>query len=258
MVTAVMKDAVDACAADDNTSTSCQLPTGARPVLPPAGVRHSRDRPRERLLEGGHVCLQDSELLAVCLGSGHPGYPVSTLATALLAQFGSLTAVIRAPAEQLLRQTGLGPAKVATLKATLGIAERLATEAVGEGPVFSSSAAVTRFLQLKLGGLQREVFTCLMLDSRHRLLRYEELFAGTIDSASVYPREILRRCLDVNAAAIILAHNHPSGVAEPSVADVALTERLRPLLAEVGVRLLDHVVVGLGQVVSMAERGLVR
>ena len=125
-------------------------------------------------------------------------------------------------------------------------------------PVFTTERQVARYLRLRLGLRAREAFACLMLDTRHRLLRFEVLFEGTIDVANVHPRELIKRCLEVNAAAIILAHNHPSGVPEPSVADITLTERLQPLLRELGVRLLDHVVVGRGQVVSMAARGLIQ
>ena len=178
------------------------------------------------------------------------------LAERLIDQFGSLRGVLKAPVEALQAVPGLGDAKIAALKVALVMAERVMAEELSDGPVFSSSRAVQRFLRLKLGPLTREVFACLLLDTRHRLLRFEILFHGTIDSASVHPRELIRCCLEANAAAVILAHNHPSGVAEPSLADIALTERLQPLLLEVGVRLLDHLVIGRGQEVSMAARGL--
>ncbi len=209
------------------------------------------------MLRGDISRLSDAELLAVCLRTGTAGRNVTQLARALIDQFGTLRQVLRAPPTALMAVSGLGEAKVATLKATLGLAERVMAEELHDAPVFSSSLAVQRFLRLKLGTLTREVFACLLLDTRHRLLRFEILFHGTIDSASVHPRELIRSCLDTNAAAVILAHNHPSGVAEPSLADIALTERLQPLLREVGVRLLDHLVIGRGQEVSMASRGLI-
>jgi len=243
------------CAGDAKTHDSIdvgpQLPSSSR-----LKRQRNRYRPRERLLAGEATSLADADLLAVCLGTGTSGRSSVAMAEQLLETYGSVGAVLCAPVERLLGEPGLGNAKVATLKAVLGLAERVAREELGDGPILSSSAEVQRLLQLKLSSLPREVFGCLMLDSRHRLLKFEVLFAGTIDSASVYPREIIKRCLELNSAAIILVHNHPSGMAEPSLADIALTERLRPLLMEVGVRLLDHIVVGKGQSVSMAERGL--
>ena len=246
-----MKTCADDAKTHDSIVLGPQLPSGSRP-------RQLRNayRPRERLLSVGAAGLTDADLLAVCLGSGTSGQSGIVVAEHLLEKYGSVGAVLCAPVERLLGEHGLGMAKVATLKAVLGLAERVAREELGDSPVLSSSLEVQRLLQLKLSGLQREVFACLMLDSRHRLLKFEVMFSGTIDSANVYPREIIKRCLELNAAAIILAHNHPSGVAEPSLADIALTERLRPLLTEVGVRLLDHIVVGRGQSVSLAERGL--
>ena len=212
--------------------------------------------PREWLLRGDLAGLRDADLVAVCLRTGVRGQSVQQLAERLIAQFGSLRGVLKAPVEALQAVPGLGDAKIAALKVALVMAERVMAEELSDGPVFSSSRAVQRFLRLKLGPLTREVFACLLLDTRHRLLRFEILFHGTIDSASVHPRELIRCCLETNAAAVILAHNHPSGVAEPSLADIALTERLQPLLLEVGVRLLDHLVIGRGQEVSMASRGL--
>lgn len=201
--------------------------------------------------------LRDSELLALCIGSGTAGQGVVELARRLLVRFGSLGQVFRAQPQALLAEKGLGKARVATIKAVLELAERMTLEQVEAGPVLSGADAVKRLLILRLDGQERELFAALFLDTRHRLLSYEVLFTGTIDSASVYPREIIRRCLALNAAGIVLAHNHPSGLAEPSIADIALTERLKPLLAEMGVRLLDHIVIGRGHAVSMAERGIV-
>ena len=247
-----MKTCADDAGIHDSIDLGPQLPRGSR-----QRQLSKVYLPRERLLSGGAEGLTDADLLAVCLGSGSSGLSGVAVAEQLLETYGSVGAVLCASVERLLGERGLGMAKVATLKAVLGLAERVAHEDLGDSPVLSSSLEVQRLLQLKLSGLQREVFACLMLDSRHRLLKFEVLFTGTIDSASVYPREIIKRCLELNAAAVILAHNHPSGMAEPSLADIALTERLKPLLTEVGVRLLDHIVVGRGQSVSMAERGLV-
>jgi len=179
------------------------------------------------------------------------------VARGLLLRFGSLGQIFRARPEQLLAVPGIGYARVAAIKSVLALAERTLLEEVEAGPVMQGAETVKKLLSLRLEGQQRELFAALFLDSRHRLIAYEVLFSGTIDSANVYPREIIRQCLTHNAAAIVLAHNHPSGLAEPSVADIALTERLKALLSEVGVRLLDHVVVGRAQTVSMAERGLV-
>lgn len=246
-----MKTFAEDAEAHDSIDAVSQLPSAARQKR-----WSSRYRPRERLLSGEVTGLADADLLAVCLGTGSSGRSSIAVAEHLLEAYGSVGAVLYAPVERLLGEPGLGAAKVATLKAVLGLAERVAREELGDSPVLASSAEVQRLLQLKLSGLQREVFACLMLDARHRLLKFEVLFVGTIDSANVYPREIIKRCLELNSAAVILAHNHPSGMAEPSLADIALTERLRPLLTEVGVRLLDHIVVGKGLSVSMAERGL--
>ncbi len=231
--------------AEDNTRSPPSLANASQP-----------DQPREWLINGDMARLRDADLLAVCLRTGSSSQSLFELAQCLLEHFGSLRQVLQAPAEVLLGWPGLGAAKVAALRAVLGLAERVANEQLADGPVFTSSAAVQRFLRLKIGVLPREVFACLFLDTRHRLLRFEVLFQGTIDCANVHPRELVKRALETNAAAVILAHNHPSGVAEPSLADIALAERLQPLLREVGVRLLDHMVIGRGQEVSMAARGL--
>lgn len=221
-----------------------------------ANAEPDHDRPRERMLTIGPEALKDSELLALCLGHGTAGARLQELSKQLLTTFGSVGAVLRARPELLLEISGIGAARVCALKAVLALAERAFVEEIGSRPVLGDASAVKRLLQVKLDGQLRELFAAVFLDTRHRLIGFEVLFTGTIDSASVYPRELIRRCMEVNAAAIILAHNHPSGLAEPSVADIALTERLRPILGEVGVRLLDHIVVGRGQTVSMAERGL--
>jgi DNA repair protein RadC len=215
------------------------------------------ERPRERLLRQGADALSDAELLALFLRSGKRDRDVVAFARQLLVRFGSLRGLLESSNEHLLAIDGMGPAKVAALKASLALAQRYLEAPLVRDGVFSGSADVRRYLRQKLGGCAREVFAVLLLDSQHRLLRYEELFYGTIDCASVYPREVVRLVLVVNAAAVIFVHNHPSGVAEPSRSDVELTGRLQRALQYLDVRVLDHMVVAANDVVSMAERGLV-
>jgi DNA repair protein RadC len=212
--------------------------------------------PRQRLIQRGVNSVTDAELLAICLGTGAAGVPVLELSRRLLLRFGGIPGLLEAPAHRLLEEPGIGPARVALLQAIRALAERSHHQQLQQGPVLSSSAAVRGFLRSRLAPRVREVFACLFLDSRHRLIAYETLFLGTVDRASVHPREVLRRALELNAAALILAHNHPSGVAEPSSADIALTASLAKLLQQVDVRLLDHLIVGRGREVSLAERGL--
>ena len=212
--------------------------------------------PRGRLLSGDGHAMSEVELLAVCLGTGVAGRSVQELAASLLERYGSLSALLDASVVELLREAGLGRAKVAHLKALLALAARYHRERLVSGPVLVSSSAVRGYLRCRLAGARRELFAALFLDSRHYLIRFEVLFSGTVDRAAVHPREVLRRALELNAAAVILAHNHPSGIAEPSSSDVALTASLERLLEEIDVRLLDHVVVGRGAEVSLAERGL--
>ncbi|RMD78877.1 MAG: JAB domain-containing protein [Gammaproteobacteria bacterium] len=214
------------------------------------------ERPRERLLAQGAGSLSDAELLAIFLRTGVRGRSALDLARALLARYGGLRRLLAAPAEELCAAPGLGPAKYAQLQAALEMARRHLDEGLRRGEPFQEPAAVARLLSARLRDREREVVACLFLDNRHRLLAYEELFQGTLDGAEVHPREVARRALALNAAAVILAHNHPSGVAEPSEADRALTRRLREALGLLGVRLLDHFVVGDGPPVSLAERGL--
>lgn len=214
------------------------------------------EQPRERLLRDGADGLSDAELVAVVLRSGDRHHNAVDLGRALLAQHGSVRQLMDAPVALLLGARGLGPAKVAALKAAPALAQRSFATPLRQGSVFQQTADVRGFLRQRLGGRLREVFGALLLDSQHRLIRYSELFFGTIDSASVHPRELLREVLAANAAAVILVHNHPSGVAEPSAPDIRLTERLKDLLAEVDVRVLDHMIVAGGEITSLAERGL--
>lgn len=213
-------------------------------------------RPREKLLARGPQALVDAELLALLLRTGTREKPVLQLAQALLDEFGGWAGLLRASVSDLARIKGIGPAKRAEIAAVLEIARRSLLQQLAEAPVFDSPQAVRQFLRLKLGGLGHEVFAVLFLDAQHRLIAMEEMFRGTLTQTSVYPREVVKRGLDLGAGAVILAHNHPSGVAEPSRADEMLTQALRNALALVDMRVLDHFVVGAGEVVSMAERGL--
>ena len=214
------------------------------------------ERPREKLLGQGAPALSDAELLAIFLRTGLPGCSAVDLARQLLTRFGSLRALLQADLRQFSAHPGLGPAKYAQLQAVLEMGRRHLFEDLKRGDALTSPGAVRAFLRSQLAALPHEVFACLFLDNQHRVIAFEELFRGTIDSASVYPREVLKRALAHNAAALILTHNHPSGVAEPSQADLQLTRRLRESLALLDIRVLDHLVIGDGDPVSMAERGL--
>lgn len=213
-------------------------------------------RPREKLLTHGPQALADAELLALLLRTGIQGKGVLMLSSELLAQFQGFAGLLEAQAEDFRRVKGLGPAKRAELAAVMEMARRALRQPLQRGPVFDAPGTVKDYVSLHLGRRQQEVFGVLFLDAQHRLIEWRELFQGTLTQTSVYPREVLRHSMDLNAAAVILAHNHPSGVAEPSRADEHLTHSLKTALAMVDVRVLDHLVVGAGQVVSFAERGL--
>jgi len=214
------------------------------------------ERPREKLLIRGPAALSDAELLAIFLRTGVRGKSAVSLARDLLLEYGDLRALLAADLPTFCRSHGLGNAKYAQLQAVLEMAKRHQRETLARQDTLTSPAHTHAYLQARLSGYPNEVFACLFLDNRHRVIEYEELFRGTIDGASVHPREVVRRALHHNAAALILAHNHPSGVAEPSAADRNITHRLRDALALVDVRVLDHVVVAAGTFVSMAEQGL--
>ena len=213
-------------------------------------------RPREKLLAHGARSLADVELLALLLRTGAGGQGVLQLAERLLAHFDGLAGLMHATTGELARAGGVGPAKQAELSAVLEIARRTLAQQLKEAPVFDSPQKVKDFVALRLGALTHEVFGVLYLDSQHRLIEMQELFRGTLAQTSVYPREVLRQALLLNAGAAILVHNHPSGVAEPSRADEMLTQSLVSALRVIDVRVLDHLVVGAGTVVSFAERGL--
>ena len=213
-------------------------------------------RPREKLLAQGAKALADAELIALLLRTGLQGVPVLLLAQQMLDRFGGLAGLLHTDAERLKQVKGLGPAKRAEVAAVLELARRAVLEQLSQRPVFETPAQVKHYVQLQLGALAHEVFAVLFLDAQHRLLHYEEMFRGSLTQTSVYPREVVKRGLELNAAALIFAHNHPSGRAEPSRADEHLTQTLKSALALVDVRVLDHLVVGRGAVISFAERGL--
>lgn len=217
------------------------------------------ERPRERLLAKGAAALSDAELLAIFLRVGIRGKSAVDLARDLLAQFnGELAELAAASTASLAKLPGIGPAKAAQLSAALELARRSLINPLKERDALTSPQAVRDWLRLSLGGLQHEVFVALWLDAQNRLISTEELFRGTLTQTSVYPREVVKRALANNAGAVILAHNHPSGVTDPSSADIALTSTLKQALALIEVKVLDHFVVASGiSPLSFAERGLI-
>ncbi len=214
------------------------------------------DRPREKLLQRGAEALSDAELLAIFLRTGIVGKSAVDLARDLLNEFGSLRELIAADRRQFCRGKGLGEAKYVLLQAVLEIGRRYLEEEVKRLDQLTSPSQTRDYLRARMRGYRSEVFACLFLDNRHRVIEYEELFRGTIDGASVHPREVVRRSIHHNAAAVIFAHNHPSGVAEPSVSDEAITRKLQEALSLVDVRVLDHIIVGDSSSTSLAERGV--
>jgi DNA repair protein RadC len=214
------------------------------------------ERPREKLLSLGPAALSDAELLAIFLRTGCVGKSAVDLARELLQEFGGLRPLLEASQTEFCRGLGLGNAKYAQLQAVLEMARRHLSASLQTGNALTSPGLVRQYLSARLRHQQREVFAVLLLDNQHRLITYTELFQGTIDSANVYPREVVKEALARNAAAVILAHNHPSGVAEPSQADQRITTRIQAALELVDIRVLDHMVVGDTEVVSFAERGL--
>ncbi|ARU30394.1 hypothetical protein CAP31_01005 [Sulfuriferula sp. AH1] len=214
------------------------------------------ERPREKLLLRGAAALSDAELLAIFLRTGIPGKSAVDMARELIGEFRNLTRLFAASHQEFCAFPGLGDAKYAQLQAVLEMARRALSEEMRQTDALNSPAAVRDYLRLALGGKAHEVFCAVFLDSQNRVLAVEELFRGTLNQASVYPREVVKRALAHNAAALILAHNHPSGVAEPSRADEALTQALKTALALVDVRVLDHFIVGCGEAISFSERGL--
>ena len=214
------------------------------------------DRPREKLNAKGAEALSDAELVAICLRTGVKGRSALDLARDLLARFGSLTGLFSAGAAALCTVSGLGTAKSAQFAAVMELARRALRENISRGSALSSPQAVRDYLRLKLQDRPHEVFLVVFLDAQNRVLAVEEMFRGTLTQTSVYPREVVKRALAHNAAALIFAHNHPSGIAEPSRSDEALTSALKQALALVDVKVLDHFVIGAGAAMSFAERGL--
>lgn len=214
------------------------------------------ERPREKLLHQGASSLSDAELLAIFLQTGTAGRSAVQVAREALSEFGGLSGLLSADHKTFCGGHGMGLARYALLQASLELSRRHVFATVMQGDVLSKPEHVRHYLSMHLTGLGHEVFSGLFLDNRHRVIEYRELFRGTIDSAAVYPREVVKRCLSCNAAAVIFAHNHPSGVAEPSDTDVRLTRKLVDALALIDVRVLDHLVIGRGVQTSLAERGL--
>lgn len=214
-----------------------------------------QERPREKLLQSGPGALSDAELLAIFLRTGVKGCSAVELARRLLGEFGGLRQLLEADQAEFTSHVGLGPAKFAQLQAVLEMGRRHLEATIKRESALESPQAVRNFLKARLRHEPHEVFACLFLDTKHRVLAFEPLFYGTIDGASVYPRQVVKRALAHNAAAVILSHNHPSGIAEPSQADRMLTERLKEALALIDVRILDHFIVGDGEPLSMVEYG---
>jgi DNA repair protein RadC len=213
------------------------------------------ERPREKLIARGVASLSDAEILALFIRTGIQGHTAVDLARDLLGHFGSLRALREADHKTCCARPGMGPAKFGEIQAALELGRRYLEESLRAGDALNSPADTRRYLTARLKGYRHEVFAALFRDNQHRVLAYEELFQGTLDECAVHPREVVKKALNHHAGAIILAHNHPSGVAEPSASDRQLTRRLSEALALIDVRTLDHVVVGGNETVSFAERG---
>lgn len=214
------------------------------------------ERPREKLLQRGVATLTDAELLAIFLRIGTHGKSAVDMARELLIEYGSLQALLATERERFCQSHGLGDAKYAQLQAVMEMARRYFAESLQRGSVLNSPDATRAYLNAQLKGYSFEVFGCLFLDNQHRVIQWEELFRGTIDSASVYPREVAKRALHHHAAAVIFAHNHPSGINEPSQADKHITDKLKQALGLFDIRVLDHFIIGDGRPYSFAEHGL--
>lgn len=215
------------------------------------------ERPREKLLAHGAATLSDAELLAIFLRIGMPGKSAVDLARELLQTFGSLRKLLCADKYRFCQQPGLGPAKFVQLQAVLEIGRRHISEQLRCGDELTSAELTRSYLRHVLRDQRNEQFGCLFLDTKHRVLKWEVMFTGTLDATAVYPRVVVERALLHNAAAVIAAHNHPSGVAEPSASDIRITRRLKESLALLDIKLLDHFIIGDGEPVSMAELGMV-
>ncbi|MEC5405065.1 DNA repair protein RadC [Paraburkholderia sp. MPAMCS5] len=232
----------------------------ALPAPEAAGARrrrkwHKSDMPRERLIDLGPGVLSDTEMIVLVLGSGLPGHDVFSMARDLLDRFGSLRAMLDATYRDFDGLRGIGPAKKAQLLAIMEMARRSLVEKMRRRSLMNSPEAVENYLRLLIGGRPQEVFVSLFLDARHRLIRSEESAHGSLTRMAVYPREIVRRALTLNAASLIVAHNHPSGAVRPSSSDCTLTRSLREALALIDVQLVDHLVIGADSVYSFARAG---
>ncbi len=216
----------------------------------------AEERPREKLLSKGVGQLSDAELLAIFLRTGVPGKTAVDLARDLLLEFGSLRALMGCDLQRFSQARGLGAAKYTQLQAVMEMSRRYVLEEMRRSDALTSPDLTRHFLISQMGSYPHEVFGCIFMDNQHRPIQFQELFRGTIDGANVYPREVVKQALALNAAAVIFAHNHPSGLAEPSEADKHLTDKLRMALALVEIRVLDHFIVGDGQGFSFAEHGL--
>ncbi len=225
--------------------------------MPPITDWPATERPREKLLQRGAQALSDAELLAIFLRTGVRGKTAVDLSRELLNEFGSLRNLFNADITRFCQSPGLGPAKYTQLQAVLEMGRRHFQEPLKRSSTLSNPKAVQDYLISCLRDYEHEVFGCLFLDNRHRVICFEELFHGTIDSASVHPREVIKKVLSHNAAAIIVSHNHPSGIAQPSQADKIITRRLKEALSLIDVRMLDHLVIGDNQAISFAELGLI-
>ncbi len=212
--------------------------------------------PRERLLLMGPSVVSDAELLAIVLGGGSAGDAEIGRATRLLGRFGGLRDLTAASAADVCAEPGVGEARFAALQAAAELGRRIQGGLLTRGSTIGGPVVLRRFLKVRMRDDPSEVFACIYLDNRHRVIQFERVFQGTVDGAAVHPREVVRRCIAHNAAALIVAHNHPSGLADPSEADRAITRRLRDALALIDVRLLDHMIVGDSEVTSLAEMGL--
>ncbi len=215
------------------------------------------ERPTEKLLHSGPAVLSNAELLAVMLHTGTKGKNALELARELITVFGGLRGILAADQQILSRHPGIGQAKAARFAAMQELSQRQMLEQIQERDILSCSSATRNYLRARFRHQQSEVFCCLFLSNQHHVVKLEEMFHGTIDGAAVYPREVVKRCLYHNAAAVIFAHNHPSGVAEPSQADIAITRKLKAALQTIEVRVLDHLVIGDSEVISLAERNLI-
>jgi len=214
------------------------------------------EQPRQKLYDQGPSALSDAELLAVIFGSGTKGRSAVDVGRRLLERFGTIGNFLTADREESLEQLGIGPVRLLVLQAALELARRQYFDQLQVGPVRPDTETANRYRQMRLRDLPYEVFCCLHLDARHRLITFDELFRGTIDHAHVHVGEVARQVLLRNSASVIFAHNHPSGVPAPSNADIEITQRLRRALRELDVQVVDHVVVGDGKCVSLAKRGL--